>query len=235
MNAEEYQTGAYRWLNKVNGKCYVGGAYKNFQNRKQGHLNALRQNKHGNRLLQNAWNKYGEENFEWQILERCESVFETIIVCEQKWLDFYQAANKEHSYNLSPTAGSPLGYKHTSESLAKISESSKKQVHTPERREKSSKSNRGQKRSAEACEKMKLAWKYKRKRTLTEEHKKKIGNSRRGKKLNISDEQHKKRSEAHRRAWQEGKYNRIRKKFWNMKLTKDQIKFIGCSFAGVGI
>lgn len=55
----------YKIVNQVTNEKYVGQT-TNFSCRKQVHLFALRNNKHINPKLQNAWNKYGEENFYWE-------------------------------------------------------------------------------------------------------------------------------------------------------------------------
>lgn len=55
----------YKIVNLVTNEKYVGQT-TNFSRRKQNHLSALRNNKHVNPKLQNAWNKYGEENFCWE-------------------------------------------------------------------------------------------------------------------------------------------------------------------------
>jgi group I intron endonuclease len=36
------------------------------------HKKHLKGNNHSNRKLQNAWNKHGAENFQWNILQECE-------------------------------------------------------------------------------------------------------------------------------------------------------------------
>lgn len=54
----------YEILNLINQKEYIGQT-TNFSRRKQTHINNLRKNKHINKKLQNAWNKYGEENFKF--------------------------------------------------------------------------------------------------------------------------------------------------------------------------
>lgn len=58
----------YHIVNRVNGKMYVGQTI-NFQNRKTTHLRNLRNNQHHSQKLQRAWNKYGEENFYFQVEE----------------------------------------------------------------------------------------------------------------------------------------------------------------------
>lgn len=51
-------------------KRYVGSSV-NIKKRLYYHLNRLRNNKHGNIYLQNAWNKYKEESFIYCILKKC--------------------------------------------------------------------------------------------------------------------------------------------------------------------
>lgn len=58
----------YHIINKVNNKRYIGQTI-NFQNRKITHLRNLRTNKHHSSKLQRAWNKYGENNFEFYVKE----------------------------------------------------------------------------------------------------------------------------------------------------------------------
>lgn len=69
------KSGIYKIVNKLNNKYYLGSS-KNFHVRKLKHFNELRKGKHHNIYLQRAFNKYGEENFEFIILEECENTFE---------------------------------------------------------------------------------------------------------------------------------------------------------------
>lgn len=63
--------GVYKIINTVNGKFYIGSS-KNIKSRWKQHIDKLRENKHGNTYLQNAWNKYGEQSFWFEIIEECE-------------------------------------------------------------------------------------------------------------------------------------------------------------------
>jgi len=56
--------GVYIINNKLNGHNYIGSSV-NIKKRFSTHKTDLRKNKHPNRYLQHAWNKYGEENFEF--------------------------------------------------------------------------------------------------------------------------------------------------------------------------
>jgi group I intron endonuclease len=54
-----------------NPKSYIGVSY-NFNKRKKEHLNKLKRNIHHNKPLQNAFNKYGENAFEFIVLHECD-------------------------------------------------------------------------------------------------------------------------------------------------------------------
>lgn len=84
--------GIYRIKNKINGNCYYGSS-KNIKNRWKKHYNQLKTNSHYNTILQRAWNKYGEENFVFEIVEEC--LLEELLSLEQKFLDI------KPEYNIS--------------------------------------------------------------------------------------------------------------------------------------
>ena len=65
--------GVYKITNIVNDKFYIGSS-KDVKSRWKQHRDKLRENRHGNAHLQNAWNKYGEENFLFEVIEECEPV-----------------------------------------------------------------------------------------------------------------------------------------------------------------
>lgn len=132
-------SGIYKIENTVNGNFYIGSAV-NLSNRKWHHVSDLRLNRHKNKHLQNAWNKYGEDCFVFSVVEYCEK--DRIIEREQFYLDTMQP-----QYNISPTAGNCLGVKHTEEMRAKVSFAVRNR--TPETIEKMSKSHKGVKLSPE--------------------------------------------------------------------------------------
>jgi group I intron endonuclease len=61
-------SGIYQIKNLKNNKIYIGSS-KNIKERFLQHKYNLKNNKHCNPILQNSWNKYGEENFEFIIIE----------------------------------------------------------------------------------------------------------------------------------------------------------------------
>lgn len=62
--------GIYMIINLLNGKRYIGSSV-NIRQRLWTHRSELRHNHHSNAYLQSAWNKYGESNFDYSILEKC--------------------------------------------------------------------------------------------------------------------------------------------------------------------
>lgn len=62
-------SGVYKITNLINNKIYIGSAM-DFEGRKYRHLNSLKKNKHHSIKLQRAYNKYGEESFKFEILEK---------------------------------------------------------------------------------------------------------------------------------------------------------------------
>lgn len=103
----------YCILNKVNSKRYIGSSV-NFYTRKKLHLSQLKRDVHHSRYLQRSWNKYGEDNFTFIVLEKVDNK-DNLLVREQWWLD-----NSNCEYNWCKIAGSSLGVKRTPEFCDKI-------------------------------------------------------------------------------------------------------------------
>ena len=95
--------GIYKIINILNQKYYVGSSI-NLEERKQKHFRTLRRNKHVNDYLQNAWNKYGEENFKWEIVEILNDLdLAEIRKVEQKYID----ADFDNQYNIAKDTMTP--------------------------------------------------------------------------------------------------------------------------------
>ncbi len=97
--------GIYKIENKVNGKIYIGSS-KNIENRWKKHKYDLRSNNHHSEHMQNAWNKYGKENFIFKIIEeiRDENI---LIEREQYWINALKSYNIDIGYNIAYRAGVP--------------------------------------------------------------------------------------------------------------------------------
>jgi group I intron endonuclease len=100
-------SGIYKIVNKIDGKYYVGSS-TNICNGKTSrwnmHISYLKSKIHHNDYLQNAWNKYGESNFDFIVVEKCN--IENLIEIEQKYLSIAEKEQKK-CYNLSFIASHP--------------------------------------------------------------------------------------------------------------------------------
>ncbi|MDO7849022.1 GIY-YIG nuclease family protein [Hymenobacter sp. M29] len=117
----KHASGVYIIRNSINAKVYVGSA-ANFWKRYQKHVSNLTIGNHHSQPFQRFSNKYGNGCMSFELLEAAPSTKEELICCEQKWIDFYNAANKAQGYNMAPAAGSLLGYKRPFKKKGPLSE-----------------------------------------------------------------------------------------------------------------
>ncbi|HSH25528.1 MAG TPA: NUMOD1 domain-containing DNA-binding protein [Massilibacterium sp.] len=76
----------YTILNTVNDKAYIGQTIQDYKKRKYSHMYALKRDKHYNQHLQNDWNKYGEDVFEFKILECRDKNIDELNDSEDFWI-----------------------------------------------------------------------------------------------------------------------------------------------------
>jgi group I intron endonuclease len=105
--------------NKITEKVYVGQTISG-ESRLRNHKYLLNKNIHKNQYLQNAWNSYGSNAFEFYILDSFNTK-EEMDEAEIFYIKWYKDLSL--SYNL--TNGGEGGGTHSSESRIKMSESSK--------------------------------------------------------------------------------------------------------------
>lgn len=167
------KTVIYSITNIINNKKYVGSAV-NYKVRWVRHLSELKCNRHHSNYLQNAYNKYGKENFVFEILEEVNDINE-LITREQKWID-----ELKPEYNMTLIAGlnSHLGMKRSEETKKKISEALKGKKISQEHKENISISKKGVKIDGTNMNKDKKG------KSLSENHKNKISFGNTGKKIN---------------------------------------------------
>lgn len=116
-------SGIYKILNLKTGIFYIGSALI-LRQRKYEHFKYLKKKSHYNIYLQNAFNKHGEENFIFEILEFVPDKTK-LIEREQHYLDTllfaFEKNNKFNKlgYNIFRVAGSSLGRKCKQESIIK--------------------------------------------------------------------------------------------------------------------
>lgn len=110
----------YEITNLLNGMGYVGITKGRIKKRWWAHKNDLKKNKHANRWLQNAYNKYGPEAFEYKVRQVCSSLKEL------NDLEKFVLENEKHRlYNIKKGGYDAPPVKHTEEAKRKIGEASK--------------------------------------------------------------------------------------------------------------
>lgn len=139
-------SGIYAIINKVNGKRYYGSS-RRLRARIRRHRLMLRNNQHHNDHLQNAWNKYGNDAFE----------FRTMIYCDECNLLFYEKTFIDHNPDGYNICKDPVGRTHSPETREKLRQVNLGKTASPETREKMGLSHRGKKQSPEHIEKRRQA------------------------------------------------------------------------------
>ena len=163
----EYRTtnalcGVYKIINIVNGKVYIGQSI-NIKARWKDHINSLNRGDSRCTLLQRAWNKYGQNNFTFEIVELCAE--DMLDETETKYISLYDSCNVNKGYNIElggnvnkclsdetkqKIRDARIGVKASNETREKMSESRRGdknpmygQAHSDEAREKMSKAKKG--------------------------------------------------------------------------------------------
>lgn len=109
--------GIYFIKNIVNNKLYIGQS-NNIYKRWNNHKNDLKNNR-DSKYLQSSYNKYGEENFVYGILELCEP--DLLDWKEMNYIIMYNSRDYQNGYNLTDGGSAPSGYRHTQETKALFS------------------------------------------------------------------------------------------------------------------
>jgi group I intron endonuclease len=111
--------GIYCITNIINNKKYIGQSV-DIHKRVMEHKRDLAKNIHPNSLLQNSWNKYGKENFLFEVIEECEK--ENLTIRELYWVNKLNLLNKEFGFNIAiPDKSVMLGRHHTEKTKALLS------------------------------------------------------------------------------------------------------------------
>lgn len=141
----------YMWTNNINGKKYVGKCHGNVKDRYSKHING-----HGNVPLKRAFDKYGVDNFTFEILH--DGILDIFLN------DYEIEAIKTHNtnakrqngwgYNLTDGGDGTLGFKQSAETRRKISETQKGKKVTAESIRKMSEAHKGKLHTAKTRQKM---------------------------------------------------------------------------------
>ena len=116
-NEKSRITGIYQILNKSNGKSYIGSSL-DIKSRWREHVSSMTNGNSGCVKLQRAWDKYGEEVFEFNIIEIVPANKIELYKREQYYIDKFDSVN--NGYNICPIAGTCAGVKRTRETIERI-------------------------------------------------------------------------------------------------------------------
>lgn len=130
---------------------YIGST-KHYSKRVYEHQWELTNNRHSNKRLQHAWNKYGRENFVFEPLD-CAADEAALLILEQHYIDTRCAVKR--GYNICPRAGTYEGVKQKASTNLKRSLSMKGRTVSFETREKQRQAKLGISRTTE--EKLKIS------------------------------------------------------------------------------
>jgi group I intron endonuclease len=183
-------SGIYCWKHIKSGKRYIGQSLDVLR-RMSSHRTRLRGGYHDNNHLQRAWVKYGENGFEFSVIEYCPE--ELLAWREEEWIEKYQATDQKCGYNLTTGGEKP---KHSEETKKIIAITSTGRKHSDDACKKISEARKGIIFSEEHKAKLSEAAKA---RGISKETRHKMSESRIGKKF--SEE----RVENLRKAWQKRK------------------------------
>ena len=126
----------YAIVNQVTRDMYIGSSVK-VNRRWAAHRRELNRQSHYNTRLQRAYDKYGSNSFDWEIVQFVEDKTQ-LLTREQFWMDFFKPV-----YNGRPIANSPLGTKRSVETRAKMSASAKKRGFSDTHKQNISKARKG--------------------------------------------------------------------------------------------
>lgn len=164
-------SGVYKITCIANKRIYIGSA-ANLYKRKYDHFRTLRLNQHHNPIMQNAWNKYGEQSFTFEVLEIVLPI--SLTAREQYWFNKFKPF-PPRGFNILPEAGTTLGREYSPEAIENIRQGIAKRrpptpeaierlkhiwdgrKHSPETKEKIRQAHLGKKKSPEHIEKMRQA------------------------------------------------------------------------------
>lgn len=108
-------SGIYIIQNVTNRKVYIGQA-QDIESRRKRHFGLLRAGTHRNIHLQRAFDRDGENSFDFDIVEICDKP--RLTSSEQKWIDSY---SPDEIYNICLVAESSTGVKRRDETRKKLS------------------------------------------------------------------------------------------------------------------
>ena len=110
----------YKITNKVDNKCYIGFTTKTLEFRWTKHVKDAER---GSELFfHRAIRKYGPESFYKEILTESDNEEFLLNIMESQYIAMYKSNNSDYGYNMTSGGESTLGHKHSEETKQKLRE-----------------------------------------------------------------------------------------------------------------
>lgn len=106
--------GIYKITNKINNKSYIGQSV-DIEHRLKEHRNPYNWKREKSKLLYKAFQKYGLENFTFEVIEECKE--NQLDIKEQYWIDYYNSYS--NGYNMTTGGETNNGENHPGHKLTK--------------------------------------------------------------------------------------------------------------------
>lgn len=114
----------YKSTNKINGKIYIGQTSRTLKERAYEHNRLAKIDGDYNPLISRAIRKYGQDNFEWSVIDEADNL-EELNQKEKDWIIHYRSFVgfvDSNGYNLTLGGDGRLGMKLSEESKRRMSE-----------------------------------------------------------------------------------------------------------------
>jgi group I intron endonuclease len=129
-------SGIYCIENRINNKKYIGCS-KDIERRWYHHKRDLESNNHSNRYLQSSYNKYGENNFKFSIIQELPYSKKQLQLMETYWIIYFSSFRDfGMGYNLTLGGEGNWGLTLSEETKKRLSEVNKGKILSKEVREK---------------------------------------------------------------------------------------------------
>lgn len=103
----KHSSGIYKITNVITNECYIGQS-EDCYNRMRQHKIWLKEGKHQNILLQNAWNTYGASNFKFEIIDWCNK--DELDDRECFWIKHCNCNYEKSKFGYNSTDGGKTGH-----------------------------------------------------------------------------------------------------------------------------
>lgn len=118
--------GIYKIVNTINNKIYIGYTTLTFGDRRDSHFASLRGGYHFNNHLQEDFNKYGENNFRFDIVEIIEDCCSEDVYKEKEIYYISKYNTTQTGYNVSTGGNNFSGVRPSKDKIKMLSELNKK-------------------------------------------------------------------------------------------------------------